>query len=63
MKDDHMGNDQLKPAYNFLMSTDVQSITHYRLFPNQTDTVTLIPFLKVFQERYDSMPRSVVADT
>ncbi len=62
LKDDHMGNGQLKPAYNVQISTENQFITHYELFSNPGDTLTLIPFLNVFQARYDSIPLSVVAD-
>lgn len=62
LKDDHMGNGQLKPAYNVQISTENQFITHYGVFFNPGDTLTLIPFLNVFQARYDSIPLSVVAD-
>ena len=62
MKDDHMGNGQLKPAYNVQISTEEQFITHYGLFPNPGDTLTLIPFLNNFNRRYGLLPKMVVAD-
>lgn len=46
MKDDHMRNGQLKPAYNLQISTSNQFILHYSTHANPTDTKTLIPHLK-----------------
>lgn len=62
MKDDHMGNGQLKPAYNVQISTEEQFITHYGLFPNPGDTLTLVPFLNNFNRRYGLLPKMLVAD-
>ncbi|MEI2422730.1 IS1182 family transposase, partial [Arthrospira platensis SPKY2] len=41
MKEDHMGNGQLKPAYNVQISTSDQMIAHYSIHQNPTDTLTL----------------------
>ena len=41
MKEDHMRNGQLKPAYNLQISTNKQFILHYSIHPNPTDTKTL----------------------
>ncbi|WP_231089382.1 transposase, partial [Streptococcus cristatus] len=46
MKDDHMRNGQLKAGYNLQIATENQFVIHYDIFPNPTDTLTLLPFLK-----------------
>ena len=63
MKEDHMLNGQLKPAYNVQISTESQFISHYDFYPNPTDTLTLIPFLNSFENRYNILPGKVVADS
>lgn len=63
MKEDHMRNGQLKPAYNEQIGTENQFITHYGFFSNPTDTLTLIPFLEVFKENYEGLPGKVCADS
>lgn len=45
MKDDHMRNGQLKPGYNIQIATENQFVLHTQVYPNPTDTRTLIPFL------------------
>ena len=45
MKEDHMGNGQLKPAYNVQLAVNSEYITGVAAFPNCTDSGTLIPFL------------------
>ena len=62
MKEDYMQNGQTKPGYNLQISAENQFITGFALFPNPTDTLTLIPFLKSFQERYGLRPSTIVAD-
>lgn len=62
MKDDHMRNGQLKPAYNLQISTSNQFILHYSAHSNPTDTKTLIPHLEGFQSSYGKLPKEVVAD-
>lgn len=62
MKDDHMQNGQLKPAYNLQIGTENQFITHFEFFSNPTDTLTMIPFFKGWQERYKRTPKTAVAD-
>ena len=49
MKEDHMQNGQLKPAYNTQISTNKQVIINYSIHQNPTDTKTLIPHLDFFQ--------------
>ena len=41
MKEDAMGNGQLKPGYNLQIGTENQFVTNYALYPNPTDTLTL----------------------
>ena len=38
-----MRNGQTKPGYNLQIGTENQFITDFALFPNPTDTLTLIP--------------------
>ena len=50
MKEDAMGNGQLKPAYNLQHGVDSEYITWLTIGQQPTDTTTLIPFLKDAQE-------------
>ncbi|WP_299802343.1 IS1182 family transposase, partial [uncultured Carboxylicivirga sp.] len=63
MKEDHMKNGQLKPAYNVQISTENQFITHYGIYQNPTDTRTFIDYLTGFQTRYNKQSKEVVADS
>lgn len=63
MKEDAMRNGQTKPGYNLQIGTENQFITDFALFPNPTDTLTMIPFLQSFSNRYDRMDHTVVADS
>ena len=63
MKEDAMNNGQTKPGYNLQISSENQFITDFALFPNPTDTLTLIPFFNSFLERYHRLPSVVVADS
>lgn len=62
MKDDHMQNGQLKPGYNWQISTSSQYIVNYSIHPNPTDTLTLKPHLKQFEQQYDALPENLCAD-
>lgn len=65
MKEDHMKNGQLKPAYNVQISTVNQVITYFDIFQRPGDTALLIPYLEAFKERYglkDLRGHVVVAD-
>lgn len=62
MKEDHMKNGQLKPAYNLQISTENQLITHFGVYQNPTDTRTFIDYLNRFRARYDKQSAEVVAD-
>ena len=62
MKDDHMKNGQLKPAYNVQMSTENQFITCYGIYQNPTDTRTLTHYLETFKDQYGKQSTEIVAD-
>lgn len=62
MKDDYMQNGQLKPGYNVQIATEGQYTLAYDIFPNPTDTKTLIPFLDQIEEKYFELPKHIVAD-
>ena len=63
MKEDAMNNGQTKPGYNLQLATENQFITDFALMPNPGDTLTLIPFLGSFLNRYGRMPSIAVADS
>jgi len=62
MKEDHMLNGHLKPAYNLQISTSDQFIINYSLHPNPTDTLTLKPHLQQYEDLYGNMPNCICAD-
>jgi transposase len=62
MKEDHMLNGQLKPAYNVQISTNNQFIASYSIHQKTTDTNTLINHLQQHQQQYNQTPEVVVAD-
>lgn len=63
MKEDAMNNGQTKPGYNLQIATENQFITSFALFPNPTDTLTYIPFMESFRERYGHFASTEVADS
>ena len=62
MKEDHMLNGQLKPAYNLQHGVDSEYITWLTVNPNPTDTKTLIPFLKDMENNLGFKYTDIVAD-
>jgi transposase len=62
MKEDHMLNGQLKPAYNLQISTQEQFILNYSLHQSSTDYQTLAPHLDQYEVLYAQKPEAVVAD-
>lgn len=62
MKDDYMNNGQLKPGYNVQIATENQYTLAYDLYPNPTDTRTLLPFLEAIETRFFELPEYIVAD-
>ena len=63
MKEDAMNNGQTKPGYNLQIGTEGQFITDFALFPNPTDTLTYIPFMASFKNRYGVLPSTEIADS
>lgn len=62
MKEDHMKNGQLKPAYNVQLSSHDQFIVNYSLHQNPTDTRTLKSHLESYRGLYGCYPEVLVAD-
>lgn len=62
MKEDAMGNGQLKPAYNLQHGVDSEYITWLTIGPQPTDTTTLIPFLKDAEEHLKFKYKNITAD-
>jgi IS5 family transposase len=62
MKDDHMRNGQLKPAYNVQISTNKQFIASYSIHQKTTDTTTLKAHLSQHIKNLGVKPSSVTAD-
>ena len=62
MKEDHMKNGQLKPAYNLQLSTQGQFVVNYSLHSNHTDTLTLKPHLQRYHQLYGFYPSTCIAD-
>lgn len=63
MKEDAMNEGLTKPGYNLQIATENQFITNFALFPNPTDTLTYIPFMESFRERYGHFASTEVADS
>lgn len=62
MKEDHMLNGQLKPGYNWQISTSDQFILNYSIHQDLTDTKTLPAHLEGFYELYGQMPDALTGD-
>lgn len=62
MKEDYMNNGQLKPGYNVQIAVESEYIVGVGLFPNPTDTTTLIPFLERMRNHTGIKIENLVAD-
>ena len=62
MKEDAMGNGQLKPAFNLQYGVDSEYIVWLTIGPQPTDTTTLIPFLKETEEYLAFKYQKIIAD-
>lgn len=62
MKEDAMGNGQLKPAFNLQHGVDSEYIVWLTIGPQPTDTTTLIPFLKETEEYLAFKYQKIIAD-
>ncbi len=62
MKEDHMKNGQLKPAYNVQASTNNQFVVNYTLHQNTNDTNTLIDHIQDYKQCYTTSPQTTTTD-
>lgn len=63
MKDDHMMNGQLKPAYNVQVAVENYFVIHGYVSSDRTDYVTLIPVLEKHNKNLGYFPDEVTADS
>ena len=62
MKEDHMLNGQLKPGYNWQISTQNQYILDYTLHQTANDTATLPVHMESLRKTLGQVPEALVAD-
>ena len=62
MKEDHMKNGQLKPAYNVQISTNSQIIVSYSIHQQTTDTNTLTTHLELHEKDFSEKAQTVTTD-
>lgn len=63
MKDDHMMNGQLKPAYNVQIAVENYFIIHSYISNDRTDYNTLIPVLEKHKNNFGYYPNETTADS
>ena len=63
MKDDHMRNAQLKPAYNVQIGVESEYVTGVGIFQDRNDIATLIPMLMNMEEKIGRKYGSITADS
>ena len=63
MKEDHMLNGQLKPAYNVQIAVENYFIVHSYVSNDRTDYNTLIPVLEKHQGAFGDVLEAVTADS
>ena len=63
MKDDHMRNGQLKPAYNVQIAVENYFIIHSYISNDRTDYNTLIPVLEKHKNAFGDYPKEATADS
>jgi len=62
MKEDHMKNGQLKPAYNLQLSTEHNFITNYSIHQRPGDTATYKEHIESYKQKYGHYPHQAIAD-
>jgi transposase len=62
MKEDHMKNGQLKPAYNVQLSTENNFITNYSIHQRPGDTATYKEHMESYNQKYGHYPHQAIAD-
>jgi len=63
MKDDHMKNGQLKPAYNLQIAVENYFIIHSYISNDRTDYNALIPVLEKHKNAFGTYPKEATADS
>ncbi len=63
MKEDAMGNGQLKAGYNLQHGVDSEYIVWLSIGPQPSDTTTLIPFLKEMEKNLGLSYQKITADS
>ena len=63
MKDDHMMNGQLKPAYNVQIAVENYFIIHHYISNDRTDYNTLLPVIEKHKKAFSTYPKEVTADS
>ena len=63
MKDDHMQNGQLKPAYNTQIAVENYFIIHTHISNDRTDYNTLIPVMEKHKAAFGRPPVETTADS
>lgn len=63
MKDDHMRNGQLKPAYNLQIAVENYFVIHSYISADRTDYNPLIPVLQMHKYNLGFYPSEVTADS
>ena len=62
MKEDHMGNGQLKPGFNTQISTEDKIVTNFTIHRTPTDTTIYIEHTEQSREMYGHYPEESIAD-
>lgn len=62
LKQDHIGNTQLKPAYNVGIATNNQIILSYEVYQTPADTNTLPDMVESLERKYKKVPEYIIAD-
>mgnify|MGYP000060268103 CR=1 FL=1 len=62
MKEDHLQNGQLKPAYNWQITTENQFILGYTIHQTPGDTTTLPSHMDILKAELGQVPEALVAD-
>ena len=64
MKDDHMKNGQLKPAYNVQLAVEAEYVIGVGIFLNANDIATLKPMLEnMLRYNTNMIIRKFIADS
>lgn len=63
MKEDHMRNAQLKPAYNVQIGVEGEYVTGVGVFQDRSDQTTLIPFLNNMESHLKTRYQNIIADS